>query len=138
MSEQAVVSKRSYCKICTNQCGVVLDIAGDEIVKIKGDFKHPLSKGYTCPKGRALGQAHRSPAAISQPLMRKDGELVAAGWEEALDDIAARLRKVIDAHGPNSVGFYFGSGLGMDAAGYRMADTFYKSCGSPPKFSPLT
>ena len=137
MSEQTV-SKRSYCKICTNQCGVVVEVAGDQIVKVKGDFAHPLSKGYTCPKGRALGQAHQNPGAITRPLMRKDGALVEVSWEECLDDIAARLRKVIDSHGPNSIGCYFGSGLGMDASGYRMADTFYKSLGTPPKFSPLT
>ena len=138
MSSQPVVSKRSYCKICTNQCGVVIDVAGDEIVKVKGDFKHPLSKGYTCPKGRALGQSHRNPGAITRPLIRKNGQLVPSTWSECLDDLAARLRKVVDTYGPNAVGIYFGSGLGMDASGYRMADTFYKSLGNPPKFSPLT
>jgi anaerobic selenocysteine-containing dehydrogenase len=135
---QPIVSKRSYCKICTNQCGVVIDVAGDEIVKVKGDFKHPLSKGYTCPKGRALGQSHRNPGAITRPLLRKNGQLVPVSWSECLDDLAARLRNVVDTHGPNAVGIYFGSGLGMDASGYRMADTFYKSLGNPPKFSPLT
>jgi hypothetical protein len=45
---------------------------------------------------------------------------------------------VIHAHGPNAVGVYFGSGLGMDASGYRLVDTFYKALGAPPKFSPLT
>jgi anaerobic selenocysteine-containing dehydrogenase len=137
VSEQ-LVSMRSYCKICTNQCGVIIDLDGDQIVKVKGDPKNPLSKGYTCPKGRALGQSHQNPAAIARPLMRKDGALVPVSWEECLDDIAERLRKVIDTHGPNAVGFYFGSGLGMDASGYRMGDTFYKSLGAPPKFSPLT
>jgi anaerobic selenocysteine-containing dehydrogenase len=137
MTEQTV-AKRSYCKICTNQCGVIIEVLGNQIVKVKGDPTHPLSKGYTCPKGRALGQSHRNPAAITQPLMRKDGVLTPVSWDECLDDIAARLSKVIAAHGPNSVGYYFGSGLGMDASGYRMADTFYKSFGNPPKFSPLT
>ena len=133
-----LVSKRSYCKICTNQCGVIIETLGDQIVKVKGDPKHPLSKGYTCPKGRALGQQHHTPMAITRPQMRINGELVAVSWDECLDDIAARLRKIIDTHGPNAVGYYFGSGLGMDASGYRMADTFYKSFGAPPKFSPLT
>ena len=137
MSEP-VVSKRSYCKICTNQCGVVIDVAGEQVVKVKADSAHPLSKGYMCPKGRALGRSHHNPAAITRPLMRKDGELVSVGWDECLDDIAVRLRRVVDIYGPNAIGFYFGSGLGMDASGYRMAETFYKSLGAPPKFSPLT
>jgi anaerobic selenocysteine-containing dehydrogenase len=138
VDRQAVVSKPTYCKICTNQCGVVLDIEGDQIVKIKGDFEHPLSKGYTCPKGRAIGRAHHHPDAILQPLLRRGGKQVAVSWDECLDDAAAKLRHVVDTYGPNAVGFYFGSGLGMDASGYRLADTFYKALGAPPKFSPLT
>lgn len=138
MASAAVVSKPTYCKICTNQCGVILDIEGDQIVKIKGDFDHPLSKGYTCPKGRAIGRVHHHPDAITRPLMRKGGKQVEVSWDECLDDIAAKFRHVVDTYGANAVGFYFGSGLGMDAAGYRLADTFYKALGAPPKFSPLT
>ncbi len=135
-------SHRTHCKICTNQCGVVVDVEGDQIVKVRGDFDHPLSKGYTCPKGRALAGYHHNPQAITQPMMRIDGRLTPVSWDACLDDLAARLRTVIDRHGANAVGFYFGSGLGMDASGYRLADTFYKAMtgegGAPPKFSPLT
>lgn len=131
-------SKRTYCRICTNQCGMVVDVEDQQIVKVRADREHPLSKGYSCPKGRALGGIHHHPDAITRPMMRKQGELVPVGWDEALDDIAAKLRAVIDAHGPNAVGFYFGSGLGMDASGYRLVDTFHKALGHPPKFSPLT
>lgn len=46
---------RTHCKICTNQCGVVIEVADGRIGKIKGDFEHRLSKGYTCRKGRAIG-----------------------------------------------------------------------------------
>ena len=45
---------------------------------------------------------------------------------------------VIDEHGPQSVGVYFGSGLGMDAAGYRMMESLFSAIGTPAKFSPLT
>jgi anaerobic selenocysteine-containing dehydrogenase len=138
LESQRAESKRTYCRICTNQCGVVVDVAGDRVVKVKGDFNHPLSKGYTCPKGRALGQWHHHPHAIARPLMRKNGELVPVTWEECLDDLGARLKTVVDTFGPNAVGVYFGSGLGMDASGYRMVDTFHKALGHPPKFSPLT
>jgi anaerobic selenocysteine-containing dehydrogenase len=138
MASEAVVSKRSYCKICTTQCGVIVDVADEQIVRVKSDPGHPLSKGYMCPKGRALGQAHHSPNAITRPLMRKDGKLVPVSWDECLDDLATRLRAVVDTYGPNAVGVYFGSGLGMDASGYRMANTFYGALGTPPKFSPMT
>jgi anaerobic selenocysteine-containing dehydrogenase len=137
VTTQAIVSTRSYCRICTNQCGVIIDVQDEQVVKIRGDANH-LSKGYMCPKGRALGRSHHHPKAITRPMMRRNGELVPVSWDECLDDLATRLRKVIDTHGPNAVGVYFGSGLGMDASGYRLADTFYKALGAPPKFSPLT
>ncbi|MET1755135.1 molybdopterin-dependent oxidoreductase [Novosphingobium sp. RD2P27] len=129
---------RSHCKICTNQCGITLTVEGEQIIRVKGDFDHPLSKGYTCPKGRAVGRLHHHGAALVRPSMVRGGETVEPGWDACLDDLAARLRKVIDTHGPNAIGFYFGSGLGMDAAGYRMGEAFYNALGHPPKFTPLT
>lgn len=147
MPDAATVTRQTHCKICTNQCGMTLEIerANDEerIVKVRADRAHPLSKGYSCPKGRAIGAQHHHPDALTRPLMRKNGALVPVSWDEALDDIAARLRAVIDAHGAGAVGVNFGSGLGMDAAGYRLADVFHKALcqdarAATPKFSPLT
>jgi anaerobic selenocysteine-containing dehydrogenase len=138
MGEPASVTIRTHCKICTNQCGVVAEVSGDTIGRIRGDFEHPLSKGYTCPKGRAIGKLHHAPNAITRPMMRRDGRLATASWDACLDDLAARLKAVADAHGPNAIGFFFGSGLGMDAAGFRMGEAFYRGFGAPPKFSPLT
>ncbi len=138
MVAQPVESKRTYCRVCMVHCGLVVDVVGDRIVKVRGDREHPLTHGYTCPKGRATGQIHHLPEAITRPLMRKDGELVPVSWDEALDDIASRLRRIIDTHGPNAVGMYFGSGLGLDSSGYMLEEAFYKALGTPPKFSPLT
>jgi anaerobic selenocysteine-containing dehydrogenase len=138
MPSEASTVVRSHCRICTNQCGISVTVQGEQIVRVKGDFAHPLSQGYTCPKGRAVGRLHHHEHGIVRPSMRQDGEMVEAGWDAVLDDLAARLRAVIDEHGPGAVGFYFGSGLGMDAAGYRMAEVFYNALGHPPKFSPLT
>lgn len=129
---------RSHCRICTNQCGIALTVEGEQIIRVKGDFDHPLSNGYTCPKGRALGRVHHHEQAIVRPSVTKDGQKVEAEWDTILAEVAERLRAVIDEHGPNAVGFYFGSGLGMDAAGFRMAEAFYNALGHPPKFSPLT
>lgn len=138
MDAQPVETKHTYCRICMVMCGLVVDVAGDQIVKVRGDRDHPLTRGYTCPKGRATGQVHHLPGAITRPLMRKNGELAPVSWDEALDDIAAKLRTIIDTHGPNAVGIYFGSGLGLDSSGYAMEEALYHALGTPPKFTPLT
>jgi anaerobic selenocysteine-containing dehydrogenase len=138
VTSQSVELKRTYCKVCMTHCGLVAEVVGDQIVKVLGDKEHPLTEGYTCPKGRATDRLHHLEDAITHPMMRKDGELVEANWDAVLDDIALKLRRVIDTHGADAVGMYFGSGLGLDSSGYAMEEAFYRALGTPPKFSPLT
>ena len=71
-------------------------------------------------------------------MMRVDGVLTETTWETCLDDLGSRVRAVIEAHGPSAVGVFFGSGNGMDAAGYRMSQALHAALGTPAKFSPLT
>lgn len=139
MSESVIRTERSYCRICTSQCGILIDIDGDAVVKVRGDRDHPVTHGYTCPKGRALGQVHHHPERIERPLMRRaEGALEAVSWDACLDDLAGKLRAVIDRYGPDAVGIFYGSGLGMDAAGYRMSEKLQAAIGTSAKFSPLT
>ncbi|MGE3692857.1 MAG: molybdopterin-dependent oxidoreductase [Novosphingobium sp.] len=131
--------KKTYCKVCSTNCGILVQVANDErILQVKGDFDHPITKGYTCPKGRATGQLYHLDRPITRPMMRKGGELVEVNWDEALDDIGRRLRTIVDEHGPHSVGMYFGSGLGLDSAGYAMEEAFWQALDCGPKFTPLT
>ena len=138
MAEADVRTVRSFCRICTAVCGILVDVEGDTVVRVRGDKDHPMSHGYTCPKGRALPAIHHHPDRIERPMMRVDGALRPTTWEACLDDLGERLRAIIDRHGPESVGVYFGSGLGMDAAGYKMVEALHGAIGTPAKFSPLT
>src|SRR5437899_5257144 len=138
MVEPEVRTARSFCRICTAICGILVDVAGDEVLRVRGDAEHPLSHGYTCPKGRALSKIHHHPDRIERPMMRVDGQLQPVAWDACLDDLGGRLRTIIEEGGPEAVGVYFGSGLGMDASGYRMIEALFKAIGTPAKFSPLT
>jgi anaerobic selenocysteine-containing dehydrogenase len=138
MPEQQARTTRSFCRVCTSLCGILVDTADEQVVRVRGDRDHPMSQGYTCVKGRALPAMHHHPRRIERPLMRTDGSLQPTSWELCLDDLGARLREIIDRNGPSSVGIFFGSGLGMDAAGYRMAEALHASIRTPARFSPLT
>jgi len=129
---------RSFCRICTAVCGILVEVSGDEVVRVRGDSDHPFSHGYTCPKGRALPQMHHHPDRLERPLMRVDDRLEPTTWEVCLDDLGRRLRVIIESDGPEAIGVFFGSGVGMDAAGYRMSEALYRAIGTPARFSPLT
>jgi anaerobic selenocysteine-containing dehydrogenase len=107
---------RSFCRVCTSVCGILVDIDGDRVVTVHGDGEHPFSHGYTCPKGRALPQIHHHPHRLEHPQMRVDGTLQDTTWDECLEDLGTKLRDTIDKDGPESVGINFGTGVGMDAS----------------------
>jgi Molybdopterin oxidoreductase Fe4S4 domain/Molybdopterin oxidoreductase len=138
MTDRVVRTVRSFCRICTAVCGILVDVSGDEVVRVRGDQEHPFSHGYTCPKGRALPRMHHHPDRLERPLMRIVDRLQPTTWDACLDDLATRLRAVIETHGPEAIGVFFGSGVGMDAAGYRMAEALYAALGTHARFSPLT
>ena len=138
MSDGEVRTERSYCRICTAMCGIVVEVEGEQVVRVRGDRDHPVTHGYMCPKGRALPKMHHHPRRLERPQMRVSGSLQSVSWESCLGDLSARLRRIIDEHGPAAVGIFFGSGVGMDAAGYRMAQALQAAIGTPARFSPLT
>src|ERR1700744_5570724 len=109
---------RSFSRICTSVCGILVDVEADQVVQCRGDHDHPFSHGYTCPKGRALPQLHHHPDRLERPQMRVDGQLQDTTWQACLDDLGSRLKDIIDRHGPESVAFYFST---MESAGFRMA-----------------
>lgn len=126
---------RSFCRVCTSVCGILVDVDEDQVIRVRGDQDHPFSRGYTCPKGRALPLLHHHPDRLERPRMRVDGRLQDTTWNACLDDLGTRLRDIIDRHGPESVAFYFST---MESAGFRMAEALHAAIGTPAKFSPLT
>jgi assimilatory nitrate reductase catalytic subunit len=113
---------RSICCYCGVGCGVVIeterDPAGSErIVGVRGDETHPANFGRLCSKGSML-HLTAAPAAYAQaraarPELRRarDQRRQAAGWDEALDFVAARLGDIAAAHGPDALGFYISGQL---------------------------
>jgi anaerobic selenocysteine-containing dehydrogenase len=126
---------RSFCRVCTSVCGILVDVDGDQVIRVRGDQDHPFSHGYTCGKGRALPQLHHHPDRLEHPRMRVGGRLQDVSWDDCLADLGTRLKDIIDRHGPQSVAFYFST---MESAGFRMAEALHAAIGTPAKFSPLT
>jgi len=109
-------------------CPIVVTIEDGRAVEVHGDREAPLFEGYTCPKGRALPEVHANPNRLLHSLRRRpDGSHEQIGSGEAVDEIADRLRDVVDRHGPSAVAIYIGTAssfypaFGTIAAGMLMA-----------------
>ncbi|MFT5223279.1 MAG: anaerobic selenocysteine-containing dehydrogenase [Glaciecola sp.] len=98
------------CHLCEAMCGLMLEIEGDRVVGVTGDVDDPLSKGYLCPKGAAIGDLHADPDRLRSPMLRQsDGTFVETDWETALDVAAAGLAKVQGEHGKDALAAYLGN-----------------------------
>ncbi|MBA4865076.1 molybdopterin oxidoreductase family protein [Streptomyces sp. PSKA54] len=101
------------CPLCEATCGLVLTIDntpdGERVTGARGDRDDVFSRGFICPKGASFGAVDSDPDRLRTPLVRKDGRLQEASWDEAFDAVAAGLRPLVETYGPNSVGVVLGN-----------------------------
>lgn len=134
------VEKLSFCRICMGHCGVRVrvDDAG-HLIDVRGDHEDGQTLGYACFKGLRAAEAHNSPDRVLYPLKRgPDGRFQRIGLEQALDEIAARVRAVVDMGGAEAVAGYKGGGAFFTASASMMLNEWLKALGSPKVFSSVT
>ncbi len=94
----------SVCAYCGVGCNITLDVKTNKLRRISGRENPAVNDGWLCDKGRFAHQYIDSPERITRPLVRKDGELRPASWDEALNLVSQRLREIVRESGPRSVG----------------------------------
>ena len=113
--------KASACILCECNCGLQVELGGEDgrrLVRLRGDKRHPVSKGYACEKPHRLDHYQHAADRLTTPLKRRaDGSFEALSWEQALREIAARLSKVRDEHGGETIFYYGGGGQGNHLPG---------------------
>ena len=93
------------CPYCGVGCTLNLHIQNDFVYKVTSPFNAAANHGNLCVKGRFGYDFIHSTDRLKQPLVRKDGELVPAMWDQAMGYVAERLLEIRDTYGPDSVGF---------------------------------
>jgi anaerobic selenocysteine-containing dehydrogenase len=82
---------------------------GREAASARCDSADVFSQGFICPKAFGIKQLHEDPDRLTTPLVRRDGELVEATWDEAFEEIDRRLSPILAEHGRNAVAVYLGN-----------------------------
>ena len=97
------------CPFCEATCGLEIETEGREVVSVRGDADDVFSRGFICPKAYGIKQLSEDQDRLTTPLIRRDGELVEASWDEAFEEIDRRLPPLIAEHGKNAVAVYLGN-----------------------------
>jgi anaerobic selenocysteine-containing dehydrogenase len=132
-------TKKTFCRFCHVFCGLEVDVADNRVVAVRGDHDNPVSEGYTCPKGRAEAERINHPDRLRSSRKKVDGEFADIDSQQAIDEIGAKLKAIIEEHGPESVAVYVGcGGHRTSAGGPWYVDKWLRSFGSPRLYTSLT
>ncbi len=129
---------KTFCTICTAFCGFDARVEDNRIIEMVPDVDHPMSRGFSCTKGRQFPQMLTAEDRLSSAMRRTDGELVPAEPDVALDEIAARLDAIRAEHGPGSIAVYMGNGATFKTTAMPAAHAWLKGLGSHQFYSSLT
>ncbi|MET7763327.1 molybdopterin oxidoreductase family protein [Streptomyces sp. NPDC005393] len=97
------------CPLCEATCGLTLTVEEGRVTRARGDREDVFSRGFICPKGASFGELDADPDRLRRPLVRRDGRLQEAGWDEAFAAVEAGLGPLLREHGPQAVGVVLGN-----------------------------
>ena len=122
--------EKATCRFCGVGCGVLARADADgNIAEVVGDAANPVNRGMLCIKGYSLPMIATGEDRLTTPLIRKNGKLEPATWDEALDLVAAKFKETLAKHGPTAVAMY-GSGQWSITDGYAALKWFKAGMGS--------
>jgi anaerobic selenocysteine-containing dehydrogenase len=107
----AVETIRTACPLdCWDCCGMIAYVEDGKLLKVEGDPDHPITQGSLCIKGRKLVDRLYHEERVLSPLKKVDGEWVPVSWEQALKEIAEKMREAKEQYGPTAVMHHYDYG----------------------------
>ena len=97
------------CPFCESTCGLKIEVQGDKILSVRGDEKDPFSQGFICPKAHGLKELYHDPERLRRPVRRTADGWQEISWQEAYDEVGARLLAIRAKHGNDAIGMYTGN-----------------------------
>ena len=97
------------CPLCEAMCGIVIEHRDGAVLSIKPNRDDVLSRGHICPKAVALKDLHEDPDRLRRPVRRTASGWEEVGWDEAFDDIEARVAAIRARAGRDAVALYAGN-----------------------------
>ena len=133
-----ITIKKSTCRMCHGGCGVNLHIQDERIIKVEGDPDNPMNKGALCPLGASSLEQIYNPKRLKYPMRRVgergEGKWERISWDEAYDEMVAKIKETQAEYGEESI--WIGTGTGRHHFAY--VSRFANAIGTPDWCEPGT
>ncbi len=140
MNAKAATSANTHssaCILCSRNCGITIDVDEGKFAKIKGDPKHPMTKGYICQKAARLDHYQNHADRLTHPLKKTpNGSFEKISWDQALSEIAEKLLKIKADFGGDAFAFIGGGGQGNHLGG-AFGQQILRAMGSRYRYTSL-
>ncbi len=103
---------KTGCVLCAQNCGLEVLVENNRMTKVKPDKSNPRSQGYACRKGLRVIYHQYPEDRLSEPLKRVGDQFEPVSWDQAIDEIAAKMRELVDTHGPRCLAYMGGGSQG--------------------------
>jgi len=113
MEKTSLHQIHTFCRICESLCGLEISLEGDQIVDIRPDTAHVATRGFACPKGLKQHRLYSSPDRLQYPMKREGDSWSRISWEQALEEIGAKVRQLRRDCSPDAIGMYMGTAAGF-------------------------
>jgi anaerobic selenocysteine-containing dehydrogenase len=134
----AATTAYATCPLCEATCGLEFTLEDGAVTGIRGDQRDVFSAGFICPKGASLADVDSDPDRVSTPMVRRDGGLEPATWDEAFAEIESRLVPLIEEHGPGAVAVYIGNPAAHNLSSILYGRVLIKALGTRNVFTAST
>lgn len=94
---------QTTCTYCGVGCNLERERKDGKILSIQAPYGAEVNQGHTCLKGRYAFRFYNHPERLTQPMIRKNGELEKVSWDEAYDYIAEKLLSIKDQYGSDAI-----------------------------------
>ncbi len=115
-TEANMKTVNTFCRVCEPSCALIAEVENDEIVSLKPDKDHPVTRGFACHKGLATLDIHNDPDRLNHPFVRSGtGKLIRASWPVATKTVADRIADLKARYGPDALASYTGNPLAFNS-----------------------
>lgn len=108
---------KTGCVLCAQNCGLEVLVEDNRMVNVKPDKSNPRSQGYACRKGLNVIHHQYPKDRITEPLKRVGDRFEPISWVKAIEEIADKMKSIVDTHGPRAIAYMGASAQGGHSEG---------------------
>ena len=130
---------KTFCRYCHAYCPMVAEVSDGKVKSVKPDTENTMYGGYTCIKGRQLVEQMYQPQRLTNcQVSTGNGEFADIKSEQAFDEIAEKVRKLVEEFGPRSIATYNGTVAFQNSGQLVYSREWHNALKSPSYYTSVT